>query len=178
MKGFARMTIAAGLALSLGQLPAHAQPPEHAGKPPQAERGGPSMGMASPPERQHGDEPPQRRYGDEARERQYEDERHPRGRDYRFTDRDREHIQDWYDRNLPPGLAKQGKIPPGHAKRLARGESWPPQGMDYEPLPRELVRQLGPLPDHLDYYRVGTDVVIADMAGEVVRDVVYDVLNR
>jgi len=160
MKRTTAFAIAAGLALWLGQAPLHAQPPAHAGKPAGTPQGGPSMGMADPPERHR------------------EAERHHNAPSYRFSDRDRGYIEDWYSRNLPPGLAKQGKIPPGHAKRLARGQSWPPSGVAYEPLPRELIRQLGPLPDHLRYYRVGTDVVIADMAGNVVRDVIYDVLNR
>ena len=168
MKRATPLAIAAGLALSLGQGPIHAQPPEHAGGPPHAERGGPPADRGMPLEALPRERGPEH---DRYRERYERDHPH-------FSHRDRSHIEDWYRRNLPPGLAKQGKIPPGHAKRLARGESWPPSGVAYEPLPRELVRQLGPLPDHLRYYRVGTDVVIADIAGDVVRDVIYDVLNR
>jgi len=108
-------------------------------------------------------------------QRQAERERHTSH--YHISTRERMQIQDWYSRNLPPGLAKQGKIPPGHAKRLERGSSWPPQGVEYERLPRELVRNLSPLPDHMRYYRVGPDVVIADTAGNVVSDIVYDILN-
>jgi hypothetical protein len=170
MKRTTPLAIAAGLALSLGQSPLNAQPPEHAGKPPQAERGGPSTDSERPLEALPRERGPEHKH-DGYRDR-YE-------HDYpRFSDRDRTYIEDWYSRNLPPGLAKQGKIPPGHARRLARGESWPPDGVSYEPLPRELVRRLRPLPDHLRYYRVGSDVIIADMAGDVVRDVVYDVLNQ
>jgi len=96
---------------------------------------------------------------------------------FQISERERRNIQNWYQRNLPPGLAKQGKIPPGHAKRLARGSTWPPSGIAYEPLPRELVRQLQPLPERYGYYRVGADVVIADLAGQVVADIVYDLLQ-
>ena len=154
MERIGRILVAAGAALLVGQANAMAQPPDHAGKPPQAQGGAEKHSMAAPPERHH------------ERER------------YHISTRERIYIRDWYSRNLPPGLAKQGKIPPGHAKRLRRGSPWPPRGVDYEPLPRALVRNLSPLPDHMRYYRVGTDVVIADMAGQVVSDVVYDVLNR
>ena len=163
MSRILRTTLAAmpalAFATALTAAPAHAHKPEPSIDQAQHVEGT-VLGMARGPERHEEAD----RYRNEA--------------SYRFSDRDRRHIQDWYSRNLPPGLAKQGKIPPGHAKRLQRGSTWPPRGMDYERLPRDLVRQLGPLPDHLRYYRVGPDVVIADMAGEVVADVVYDVLNR
>lgn len=159
---FVSVILAAGAALLIGQASAMAQPPEHAGKPGQtpgnAQQGGPDRhNMANPPERQADRERHSSRYHISTRERMY--------------------IQDWYSRNLPPGLAKQGKVPPGHAKRLQRGSTWPPRDMEYERLPRELVRNLSPLPDHLRYYRVGPDVVIADTAGNVVSDIVYDILN-
>ncbi|WP_322521261.1 hypothetical protein SR882_10945 [Guyparkeria halophila] len=164
--------LATGTALLIGQASAMAQPPEHAGKPGQppgsAQQGGPDRhSMANPPERQA------------------ERERHTSR--YHISTRERMYIRDWYQRNLPPGLAKQGKVPPGlakqgkvppgHAKRLQRGSTWPPRDIEYERLPRELVRNLSPLPDHMRYYRVGPDVVIADTAGNVVSDIVYDILN-
>lgn len=152
MRQVGKLLLAASAGLLISQANAMAQPPEHAG---QNAQGGPDkQGMANAPERH------------QERER------------YHISTREQSYIRDWYSRNLPPGLAKQGKIPPGHAKRLQRGSPWPPRGVEYEPLPRALVRDLSPLPDHMRYYRVGTDVVIADMAGEVVSDVVYDVLNR
>ncbi len=167
MTHLTRITFAAGpaaalamaLAMALPGAPAHAHKPEPSVAQPYHVEGT-VLGMARGPERHD------------------EVEKHRSAESYRFTERDRHYIQDWYDRNLPPGLAKQGKIPPGHAKRLSRGEPWPPRGLEYERLPRDLVRQLHPLPDHLRYYRVGTDVIIADMAGQVVADVIYDVLNR
>ncbi|RRQ20327.1 hypothetical protein D5687_10025 [Guyparkeria sp. SCN-R1] len=144
----------------IGQANAMAQPPEHAGQPQKAQ-GAPEkaekQGMANPPERHA--------------------ERERNTSRYHISTRERTYIQDWYSRNLPPGLAKQGKVPPGHAKRLERGSTWPPRDVEYERLPRELVRQLSPLPDHMRYYRVGPDVVIADTAGNVVSDIVYDILN-
>ncbi|KTG17127.1 MULTISPECIES: hypothetical protein [unclassified Guyparkeria] len=156
MRRFGKLLIAASAGLLIGQANAMAQPPEHAGQNAQGNPGQHAQGNQG--QSAMGNAPQRERYHISTRERSY--------------------IRDWYSRNLPPGLAKQGKIPPGHAKRLERGSPWPPRGVEYEPLPRELVRDLSPLPDHMRYYRVGTDVVIADMAGEVVSDVVYGVLNR
>ncbi|HER34254.1 MAG TPA: hypothetical protein ENO19_02150 [Halothiobacillaceae bacterium] len=169
--------LAVGAALLIGQASAlisqagaMAQPPEHAGKSGQA----PGETSGQPPaQAERGDR--DRGQMDDSRERHGE-RGHQQSR-YHISTREQTYLRDWYSRNLPPGLAKQGKVPPGHAKRLQRGSTWPPQGVDYQRLPRELVRNLSPLPDHMRYYRVGTDVVIADMAGQVVSDVVYDVLN-
>jgi len=61
---------------------------------------------------------------------------HDRDYDVRvvFSDRDRTIIRDYYRshyRGLPPGLAKQGKIPPGHAFRMQRHQGVPP-GVTWE----------------------------------------------
>lgn len=69
--------------------------------------------------------------------------------------------------DLPPGLAKRDSLPPGLAKhdRL-------PDDVKYEPLPRDLERQLPPLPSR-DYVRVrvGTDLLILNKKTHVVLDV-------
>jgi hypothetical protein len=71
------------------------------------------------------------------------------------------------DGDLPPGLARSGGLPPGLAKhdRL-------PDDVRYEPLPRDLDRQLPPLPSK-DYVRVivGTDLLILNKKTRVVLDV-------
>ena len=45
---------------------------------------------------------------------------------FSFGGSERVYVQDYYRHNLPPGLAKKGKVPPGHAKRMSRGMAWPP----------------------------------------------------
>jgi len=69
--------------------------------------------------------------------------------------------------NLPPGLAMRKSLPPGLAKndRL-------PNDIEYEPLPRDLERQLPRLPSK-DYVRVrvGTDLLILNKKTRVVLDV-------
>jgi len=94
-----------------------------------------------------------------------------------FSDRDREIIRDWYDdrrRSLPPGLAKQGKLPPGHAKRWGPRDTLPP-GLAYRYLPTELERRLARLPDGYVRVIVGGDIVLMNTRTRVVLDILYDV---
>lgn len=93
-----------------------------------------------------------------------------------FSERDRVIIRDWYDqrrRSLPPGLAKQGKLPPGHAKRLGPRDSLPP-GLAYRSLPPELERRLSRLPDGYVRVIVGGDIVLINARTRVVLDILYD----
>ncbi len=116
-------------------------------------------------------------------DRGYSSDRHERRHDRRdhghfnVSTRERVYIKDWYRRHRPHGLAKKGKLPPGIAKKVYPGSSWPPP-YEYRPLPPELVRDLQPLPSGYRYYEVSGAVVIADVAGQVVSDVVYDLLTR
>ncbi len=101
-----------------------------------------------------------------------------RDRDYAvrvvFSDHDRALIRDYYRvnyRSLPPGLAKQGKLPPGHAKKLYRSQPIPP-GFEWHHLPDSLERRLGRLPN--DYVRVivGVDVGIMNVRTRVIMDLI------
>lgn len=93
-----------------------------------------------------------------------------------FSDRDRAIIRDWYDdrrRSLPPGLAKQGKLPPGHAKRWGPRDTLPP-GLAYRHLPTELERRLSRLPDGYVRVIVDTDIYIMHTRTRVILDVLHD----
>lgn len=101
-----------------------------------------------------------------------------RGKDYAvrvvFSDSDRAIIRDYYRnyyRGLPPGLAKKGKIPPGHAKKMYRNQPIPP-GLEWRHLPDDLDRRLSRLPG--DYVRVvvGADVAIMNTHTRVVMDLI------
>jgi len=86
-----------------------------------------------------------------------------------FTDRDRVVIQDYYHR-LPPGLAKKGKIPPGHAYRLRRNDGIPPD-VAWEYLPPDVEGRLSRLPDGYARIVIGADVAIMNARTRVVVDV-------
>ena len=72
-----------------------------------------------------------------------------------------------HGKGTPPGLAKRKSLPPG----LARNDRLP-NDIEYEPLPRDLERQLPRLPSR-DYVRVrvGTDLLILNKKTRVVLDV-------
>ena len=102
------------------------------------------------------------------------------GRDYDvrvvFSDHDRALIRDYYRghyKNLPPGLAKKGKIPPGHAKKLYRNQAIPP-GLEWQNLPDDLERRLSRLPDGHVRITVGADVGIMNVRTRVILDLIED----
>jgi hypothetical protein len=101
---------------------------------------------------------------------------HDRDYDVRvvFNDQDRTIIRDYYRssyRGLPPGLAKKGKIPPGHAFKLLRHQAIPP-GVTWETLPADVERRLSRLPDGYVRVVIGTDVAILHTRTRVVLDVI------
>jgi len=98
--------------------------------------------------------------------------------DIRIADRDRGIIENYYKRTkkkkgLPPGLAKRnGNLPPGLAKR----DKLPP-GLQGDPLPHDLEKQLIRLPSTYVRIRVGQDIVLMDRKTRVVFDVVYGIAH-
>ena len=102
------------------------------------------------------------------------------GRDYDvrvvFSDHDRVLIRDYYRgyyRGLPPGLAKKGKVPPGHAMKLYRNQPVPP-GLEWRHLPDDLERRLSRLPDGYVRVIVGADVGIMNVRTRVIMDLIED----
>ena len=94
-----------------------------------------------------------------------------------FSDSDRRILRDYYRvdyRALPPGLAKQGKLPPGHAKRYRVNQPLPPEA-DWRYLPYNVERQLSRLPE--DYVRVivGADVAIMNVRTRIIVDLIEDI---
>jgi hypothetical protein len=89
-----------------------------------------------------------------------------------FSDRDRVVIRDYYRstyRRLPPGLAKQGKIPPGHAYKMRRHQGLPPD-VRWDYLPADVERRLSRLPDGYVRIVIGGDVAILHTRTRVVVD--------
>lgn len=71
---------------------------------------------------------------------------------------------------LPPGLAKKGQLPPGIAKQLARNNRLPP-GLEYRPLPPDLIAELPPLPSGYRYRIVDDRVLLIKAASNLILDV-------
>jgi len=76
--------------------------------------------------------------------------------------------------SLPVGLASAKPLPPGIAKKLARGGSLPP-GIAKRYLPVELEAQLPPRPG-CQWVVVGTDVVLIAAATGLIVDIIRDAL--
>lgn len=99
------------------------------------------------------------------------------GKNYRislaFSDRDQYLIQRYYQggksKKAPPGLAKKNKLPPGLQKQLRRNGTLPP-GLQGRYLPRELERELAPLPPGYVRLRIGTDFVLMDVKTRLIFD--------
>jgi len=99
---------------------------------------------------------------EERRDRDDEDQEDDRDegryRQYRISEHDRTYLRQCMASNyrLPPGLAKQGKIPPGHAKKMARA--------GYSPLPGACTSELSPIPRGWERVVVENRVVLLDPA--------------
>jgi hypothetical protein len=73
-------------------------------------------------------------------------------------------------KRLPPGLAKKGKLPPGIAKQLARNNHLP-AGLEYRPLPHDLIVQMPPLRPGYIYRIVDDRVLLIKAASNLILDV-------
>lgn len=91
--------------------------------------------------------------------------------DLAFSDQDRRFIHDYYRpyRNLPPGLAKKRRLPPGLEKQLVRRGTLPP-GLSGQHLPYGLERRLSPLPEGYLRLRIGGQVVLFHENTRVILD--------
>ena len=104
---------------------------------------------------------------------------HERDYDVRvvFSDSDRRIIREYYRedyRRLPPGLAKKGKIPPGHAYKFRRYQSVPPD-VTWHYLGPDIERRLSRLPDGYVRVIIGADVAILNTRTRVIVDLLEDI---
>lgn len=93
------------------------------------------------------------------RDRHDDDRDRDDDRDYRnvrFSDHDRAYLSRCLVSNyrLPPGLAKQGKIPPGHAKKMAAA--------GYAPIPYACTAELSPIPTGWERVILDARVILFD----------------
>jgi hypothetical protein len=99
------------------------------------------------------------------------------GERYYYSDRDRDSAHQWYyahENNLPPGLAKKDRLPPGLEKQLVRRGTLPP-GLEKRVVrcPEDLERRLPPPPPECAHVLVGGHIVLLNQRTNVVVDVVH-----
>ncbi len=87
-------------------------------------------------------------------------------------------IEGYYRRD--DALSKHGRkhkkhLPPGIAKNLARGKSLPP-GIAKQRLPGELIDMLPPAPHGHERVIVDGRIVLIDVATQIVRDILTDIV--
>ena len=98
-----------------------------------------------------------------------------------FTEIERQIIRDYYRHHATPGHSNsKGKhkskgLPPGIAKNLARGKPLPP-GIAKQSLPGDLLRKLPPPPEGHERIVVAGKILLVEIATQVIRDVLTDVL--
>lgn len=81
-------------------------------------------------------------------------------------------IRDFYAGRSTPGLKA---LPPGIRKRLSRGKPLPP-GIAKQVLPEGLRSQLR-LPSGFEVVEVGLDVLLVEVATNIIHDVLMDVVS-
>ncbi|HEY9539560.1 MAG TPA: anti-virulence regulator CigR family protein [Kiloniellaceae bacterium] len=91
-----------------------------------------------------------------------------------LTDDERRIIHEYFHDHAG-NFGKVKPLPPGIRKKLARGGAMPP-GIAKQALPGDLYRRLPPR-DGQHYEIVGTDVVLVQVATQVIVDVLKDVLR-
>jgi len=98
-----------------------------------------------------------------------------------FTTHDRRILVDWFsthESNLPPGLAKRDRLPPGLEKQLRERGTLPP-GLQkrVRPLPEGLERRLPRLPRGYRRVSLGAHVLLMNEGTSVIVDIVRDVIR-
>src|SRR5258707_4382284 len=93
-----------------------------------------------------------------------------------YKDHDRD-VRGWYDEhqsNLPPGLAKKDRLPPGLEKQLVRRGALPP-GLQkrLQPCPEDLERRLPPPPPDCAHVLIGGHIVLLNRSTNVVVDIFH-----
>lgn len=93
-----------------------------------------------------------------------------------FTDEEIRLIRAWYQsHDGHRGKHKQKGLPPGIEKNLARGKQLPP-GIAKQVLPYELRQVLPPVRDGHERIIVAGKILLVEIATQVVRDVLTDVI--
>ena len=94
-----------------------------------------------------------------------------------YSDADRTEIRSWYDEHqddLPPGLAKRDRLPPGLERQLiVRGTLPPGLRKKIRLCPEDLQRHLPPPPPDCEHVIIGGHVVLMNRKTLVVLDILH-----
>jgi Ni/Co efflux regulator RcnB len=106
-----------------------------------------------------------------------DDDRDKHDKYYRYSERDVE-IRGWYghyhDDNLPPGLAKRDRLPPGLERQLVvRGTLPPGLRKKMYRCPDDLERRLPPPPPDCRHVFIGGNLVLVNTRSFLVVDVFH-----
>lgn len=120
--------------------------------------------------------------GAQGRGRGHGDEDHGRGHgngkkhEDRYSDHDGD-IHGWYrdhQNNLPPGLAKRDRLPPGLERQLRVRGTLPPGLRDkIQPVPEEFVQRLPPPPPDCEHAFIGGHLVLLNRKTFLVIDIFH-----
>jgi hypothetical protein len=133
----------------------------------------------------HGHDKHDRDDDDRGHDRDYRDHDHGNGHHQgrgheRYVDHDRD-IHDWYRSHynqMPPGLAKRDRLPPGLERQLiVRGTLPPGLRQKMQPCPRELEVMLPPPPPNYVHVVIGGNLVLYNRANFQIADVFHFEIN-
>jgi Ni/Co efflux regulator RcnB len=101
-----------------------------------------------------------------------------------FKDEHRDHVRQYYTsyytekKRCPPGLAKKnnGCMPPGQARKWDVGQPVP-AGVTLYAVPQPVIVHLPPAPYGYRYARVGGDVVLIQVQGNIIVDIIHALLG-
>jgi Ni/Co efflux regulator RcnB len=107
-----------------------------------------------------------------------EDHGHGRGHEHKgYSDHDRDEMRGWYREhsdNLPPGLAKRDRLPPGLERQLVvRGTLPPGLRAKMHRCPEDFERRLPPPPPQCEHVFIGGHVVLLNRANFEIVDVIH-----
>jgi len=94
-----------------------------------------------------------------------------------YKGNDRDVIRGWYgehESQLPPGLAKKDRLPPGLEKQLVRRGTLPP-GLQkrLQPCPEDLERRLPPPPPDCAHVVIGGHLVLLNRKTNIIVDIFH-----
>ena len=92
-----------------------------------------------------------------------------------YSDRNRDELMGWYrqhESNLPPGLAKKDRLPPGLERQLVvNGELPPGLQREVHPCPPEIIGYLPPPPPDTEHVLIGGQIVLWNRNTHIVLDI-------